>query len=159
MTQERMHPEDLRAIVAALLAPLVGDITTGDIERALSGSEALLLALKQTAKPEAESNADLRIRLEMERAYKNADLRVRLEMERADRAEARVKELEERLGTTASQDEAATRMEEIEESEIAKYISRRCSANAKGWIEFGREEERKRVLSLLEKWIYEVKGR
>ena len=54
MSQERMHPDDLRAIMAAQLALSSDDLTTGDVARGIEGADAILAELARTAKPENE---------------------------------------------------------------------------------------------------------
>lgn len=53
MSQERMHPDDLRAIMAAQLALSSDDLTTGDVARGIEGADAILAELARTARPEA----------------------------------------------------------------------------------------------------------
>lgn len=54
MSQERMHPDDLRAVMAAQLALSLDDLTTGDVTRGIQGADAILAELARTAKPETE---------------------------------------------------------------------------------------------------------
>ena len=53
MSQERMHPDDLRAIMAAQLALSSGELTTGDVARGIQVADAIIAELARTAKPEA----------------------------------------------------------------------------------------------------------
>lgn len=85
MTQERMHPDDLRAIMAAQLALSSDDLTTGDVARGIEGADAILAELARTAKPEDEPE----FLVWRQKAWDNAS--------RAEKAEARVKELEEAI--------------------------------------------------------------
>ena len=86
----RMHPEDLKQLLAAMLAPMVTSQPETDLANGLEWAD-MLMGMAKTAKPEAEPDA-MTFQLERDmlawrqKAWANAT--------RAEAAEARVKELE-----------------------------------------------------------------
>lgn len=93
MTQGRMHPDDLRAIMAAQLALSSDDLTTGDVARGIEGADAILAELARTAKPEATSEWPKEALDRIEAWASSCEFHI----DRAEKAEARVKELEEAI--------------------------------------------------------------
>ena len=115
MTQERMHPEDLKALVAGMMLATCGDsFTNSDMLAAIDGAETLLVELSPTT-PTPESNADYRVRLEMERADKaEADLKTAREnLKKADDRWANEQEVSARhLAKTIILDARVKKLEE-----------------------------------------------
>lgn len=100
MTQERMHPEDRRALMAASLLCSLPTYSDLSVSNALEATDRLLAELARTAKPEAEilplahvfkSNDGTVIA----KLYGNASIVDRAESaeERADKAEATLRRL------------------------------------------------------------------
>ena len=130
MTQGRMHPDDLRAIMAAQLALSSDDLTTGDVARGIEGADAIIAELTRTAKPEATSEWPKEALDRIEAWTSSCEFHIN----RAEKAEARVKEMDNRLVIAESwRNDAALGLGEKRNKRIAELEQWQWD-NMKKWL-------------------------